>query len=227
MITSQHDTGSQVFQAWKFPGVVVENRPEPCPVLQLDLLFGAAHDILQHAEKQDLDTHLCHLNRRSGAAQWFQRCRLQVSFMTSSTSLDRLLARLEAAKRQFGAAEQRDLPRLIETLGSRRFPDAQSLIRLHEALLFFRAYPPKARVLRLTEELLDTFAARLDRLRRSGDDLEPFEEPDVSGIAGTAFSAIFSYDIARWLAQHYARDIEIDWDATDPALLGPLLSKLN
>jgi len=138
-----------------------------------------------------------------------------------------LLARLEAAKRQFGTPEQRDLPRLLETLGRRRFPDAQSLIRFHEALLFFRAYPPNAQVLRLTEDLLDTFVARVDRLRRSGEDLAPFEEPDVSGIAGTAFSAIFSYDIARWLAEHYAREVDIEWDASDPALLGPLLSGLN
>lgn len=147
--------------------------------------------------------------------------------MKSSTSLDGLLARLEAAKRQFGTPEQRDLPRLLEMLGRRRFPDAQSLIRLHEALLFFRAYPPNARVLSLTEDLLNSFAARVDRLRRAGGDLTPFEEPDVSGIAGTAFSAVFSYDIARWLADHHPSEVQIDWDATDPALLGPLLSKLN
>lgn len=147
--------------------------------------------------------------------------------MKSSTSLERLLDRLEAAKRQFGTPEQRALPSLLETLGRRRFPDAQSLIRVHEALLFFRAYPANARVLRLTEELLDSFAERVDRLRRSGGDLTPFEEPDVSGIAGTEFSAIFSYDLARWLAERHAREVEIDWDATDPALLGPLLSGLN
>ena len=147
--------------------------------------------------------------------------------MKSSSSLERLLDRLEACKRQFGTPEQRDLPRLLETLGRRRFADAPSLIRFHEALLFFRAYPANARVVRLTEELLHSFAARVDRLRRSGGDLTAFEEPDVSGIAGTAFSAIFSYDIARWLAEHQTREVEIDWDATDPALLGPLLSGLN
>ncbi|HEV2448080.1 MAG TPA: hypothetical protein VGS58_19250 [Candidatus Sulfopaludibacter sp.] len=147
--------------------------------------------------------------------------------MKSSSSLERLLDRLEACKRQFGTPEQRALPRLLETLGRRRFPDAHSLIRFHEALLFFRAYPANARVVRLTEQLLDSLAARVDRLRRSGGDLTPFEEPDVSGIAATEFSAIFSYDIARWLAERHAREVDIDWDATDPALLGPLLSGLN
>jgi hypothetical protein len=147
--------------------------------------------------------------------------------MKSPTSLERLLHRLEAAKRLFGAPEQRHLPDLLEALGRRRFPDAPSLIRFHEALLFFRAYPPDARVARLTEALLGSIAARVDRLGRSGGDVTPFEETNVSGIAGTAFSAIFSYDTARWLAEHYSKDVEIDWDAMDPALLGPLLSGLN
>ena len=147
--------------------------------------------------------------------------------MKSPTSLERLLGRLEGAKRQFGTPEQRQLPDLLGALGRRRFPDARSLIRFHEALLFFRAYPPDARVLRLTEDLLGSIAARVERLGRSGGDLTPFEEPDVSGIAATAFSAIFSYDIARWLADGYPRGVDIDWDATDPSLLGPLLAGLN
>jgi len=136
----------------------------------------------------------------------------------------RSLDQLEALKRQFGSDTQRELPAVLESLAARRLPDATALIRFHEALLFFRAYPPNARVLRLAEELLESFASRLARFRG---DAEPFEEPDVSGIAGTAFSAIFSYDIARWLAARFPREVEIDWDATDPALLGPLLAQLN
>ena len=75
--------------------------------------------------------------------------------MPSPTSLDRLLDRLEAAKRLFGAKEQLELPALLGSLGRRRFPDARSLIRLHEALLFFRAYPPNRTVLRIADQMLD------------------------------------------------------------------------
>ena len=46
---------------------------------------------------------------------------------------------------------------------------------------------------------------KITQLRRAGVDLIPFEEPDVSGIAGTAFSALFTYDITRWLAEHHPR----------------------
>jgi len=137
------------------------------------------------------------------------------------------LSDLEAAKRAFGTADHARLPRLLETLGRRRFTDAEDLIRFHEALLFFRAYPVSAAVARLADKLLATIPDRIGRLRRAGADLAPLEEPEVSGIAGTAFSAIFTYDMTRWLAEHHPREIEIDWDGYDAELLGPLLRRLH
>jgi hypothetical protein len=137
------------------------------------------------------------------------------------------LTRLEALKRAFGAPEQAVLTKLLRRLGRARFLDAASLVRFHEALLFFRAYPPKPEVLRLADELLQLMPKKIAQLRRAGADLAPVEEPDVSGIAGTAFSAGFSYEITRWLAEHHPRAIEIDWDGYDAALLGPLLRRLH
>src|SRR5260370_6277735 len=147
--------------------------------------------------------------------------------MESSTSLTRLLDRLEARKRHFGPSGQAGTARLLQSLDRRQFPDAASLIRLHESVLFFRAYPANAEILRLADRLLSTFAERVRTLERSGADLEPFEEPDVSGISGTAFSAIFTYDITRWLATRHPRRVDIDWDAQDPSLPGPLLLRLH
>ncbi len=132
-----------------------------------------------------------------------------------------MLDRLEAAKRHFGAGQESEVAKLLEALGRRRFTDAAGLIRFHEALLFFRAYPPNRTILRLAESLLASIAGRI------AGDLEAFEEPDVSGIAGTAFSAIFTYDIARWLASRHRTAVEIDWEACDPALFGPLLARLH
>ena len=145
--------------------------------------------------------------------------------MPSSNSLERLLDRLEAAKRQFGFKDA--TIQILTALGRRRLPDAQSLIRLHEALLFFRAYPSSARILRLTDRLLASFPQRIALLRRTRADLEPFEQPDVSGISGTGLSAVFTYDIARWLARHYPDEVDIDWEGSDPNLLGPLLARLH
>src|SRR5579862_4528439 len=147
--------------------------------------------------------------------------------MPSSNSLERLLDRLEAAKRQFASAEMDGLAEILSVLDRRRFRDAHSLIRLHETLLFFRAYPPNARILRLTDRLLASFSRRIALLRRSGADLEPLEQPDVAGISGTSLSAVFTYDMARWLARHHADSVDIDWEGSDETLLGPLLSRLH
>src|SRR5207244_474071 len=63
-----------------------------------------------------------------------------------------------------------------------------------------------------SEELLASFHRRVTRLRASGEDVSAFVDPRVSGIAGTAFSAIWSYDIARYLAARYPSRVEIDWE---------------
>jgi hypothetical protein len=147
--------------------------------------------------------------------------------MASDSLLPMELDRLEALKRAFGMDEQAEMPRLLRRLGRARFPDARSLIRFHEALLFFRAYPPNPEVLGLTDELLQLIPKKIAELRRAGADLTPFEEPDVSGIAGTAFSAGFTYEITRWLAERHPKAVEIDWDGYDAALLGPLLRRLH
>jgi len=65
---------------------------------------------------------------------------------------------------------------------------------------------------RLTEELLGSFHQHVTRLRVAGEDVTALVDPQVSGIAGTAFSAIWSYDIARYLAARYPSRVEIDWD---------------
>jgi hypothetical protein len=93
-----------------------------------------------------------------------------------------------------------------------RSGDGESLIRTHEALLFQRAYPKDPREVEEAERLLAGFSERIGQLRAAGVDLTPFEEPEVSGIAGTSFSAIFTYPIARWLARAHPGEVEIDWD---------------
>jgi hypothetical protein len=137
--------------------------------------------------------------------------------MTQDTSLDRLLTQLEEDKRDFSPAASARLSMLLARLERRRFPDAASLIRFHEALLFLRAYPRTPELLRLTEDLLASFGERVARLRAAGGDFDPFEEPEVSGIAGTGFSAIFSYDVARRLAALEPDRVHIDDDCFEPA----------
>lgn len=90
--------------------------------------------------------------------------------------------------------------------------DAQSLIKAHERLLFFRAYPENAKVLKQVEQSLKRIKARAAELGEAEVDLSPLDDPEVSGIAGTSVTSNFSYALVRWLANEYPNQISIDWD---------------
>jgi hypothetical protein len=131
---------------------------------------------------------------------------------TLDAALATTLDRLAGLMRRFEPGNSLRAQKLLAQLGRRRFPDAASLIRFHEILLFLCAYPHTPAMRRMSEELLASFHKRVSRLRDSGADISAFADPPVSGIAGTAFSAIWGYDIARCLAARYPSRVEIDWD---------------
>jgi hypothetical protein len=127
-------------------------------------------------------------------------------------SIEQLLERLDELKRPGGERARARLTRVLKQTARRKFTDAESLIRFHELTLYLRAYPQSASLLTETEKILNTFAARVERLRAAGADLTPFEQTDVSGIAGTGFSAVFGYDITRWLAHAHPSRVSLLWD---------------
>lgn len=144
----------------------------------------------------------------------------------TSDALERLLDRLEESKRRFGARPRIRTQRLLALLGQRRFTDAQSLIRFHEILLFLRAYPQTPNILRQVENALSSFERRVELLRSAGADLSPLEEVEVSGIAGTSLTAVFSYHIVRWMVRHHPAKVAIDWEGyTNEARLGATLPR--
>ncbi len=126
-----------------------------------------------------------------------------------------LLDRLDEWKRRFGPPETGRLERLLAAAAKHRVRDAAGLIRLHETLLFLRAYPRTLQVARLADAILFAFADRVARLRAAGVDLEPFAEPEVSGIAGTDLTAVFSFEVARSLVERHGRAVHLAWDAHD------------
>jgi hypothetical protein len=133
-----------------------------------------------------------------------------------------LLARLEACKGKFGRDAAREVLALLERAEQTRFRDPQELIRLHETVLFLRAYPQSAQVLRHADRILFSFGERLRGLPR-----EHFEYSDVSGIAGTGLTTNFSYPFAKSLAGRHPDSVRIDWQQYQHAdRLGPILARL-
>jgi hypothetical protein len=130
-------------------------------------------------------------------------------------TVKRLLDALDELKHDFTGDNSHRIEKLLPQLSRRRFSDAESLIRLHEILLFMRAYPRNKALLDYSETALASIGERVGTLLEQGADQWPFGDPDVSGIAETELTGIFTYDVARHLARHHAHRISIDWEGYD------------
>ncbi len=125
---------------------------------------------------------------------------------------NRLLDQLDELKPQFGGNQEQKIERILSRIARQKFSDAESLIRFHEILLFIRAYPQTAGILRQVEETLSSFGDRVRVLQDLGADLSPLDNPEVSGIAGTYVTDTFTYNIVRWLFERHPAQVKFDWE---------------
>jgi hypothetical protein len=133
-----------------------------------------------------------------------------------SGRVETLLANLEEARRLRPSGGR--VEKAIHAAARAQLPDAESLLRFHEAVLFLRAYPQTRGVFAQAERALASIPGRVARLERAGADLSQLDTPEVSGIARTAVTTDYSYDVVRWLAERHPGRVGIDWEgfsATD------------
>jgi hypothetical protein len=128
-----------------------------------------------------------------------------------TSKLNSVLDALEQSKRRFGDGDRTTLEAL-RFLAKAKFNDAEELIRFHEALLFFRAYPPSSRVLNVVDANLKKFDEHVSTLQESDADLSSLDAPEVSGITRGSVTSNFSYPIVRWLAATHPSQLSIDWE---------------
>jgi plasmid stabilization system protein ParE len=127
---------------------------------------------------------------------------------------------------QFGPEAAQRTTALLQQLLRTEVREPAELIRLHEIVLFLRAFPQDATVARLCDEVLHSFADRMaDQEEAAAAGL--FDDPEVSGIAGTVVSTNFSHQFARSLAARHGSAISIDWENFPrPDRLGSILGRL-
>jgi hypothetical protein len=122
------------------------------------------------------------------------------------------LSQLEAAKHWREPKSGAKVLRLLNSLTTTKFKDATSLIRFHDALLFLRAFPHDAAVMRKADVLLHGIGRQLEQLLASGTNTGEFEPEAVSGIAGTTLTDAFTYEVADWLSTKHGEEVSADWD---------------
>ena len=130
--------------------------------------------------------------------------------------LDHQLAELEAMRYRFDRNEAAEILELLHALADANFPDPPLLIRFHEALLFLRAFPQSAAILRAAERILNNFHRKVEALRKAGANMDAFDPLEVSGIAGTTMEDTLSFDVALWLIRRMPGKVEIAWDNYEP-----------
>jgi hypothetical protein len=129
-----------------------------------------------------------------------------------SATLQRLLSRLDNARRTYGPHEAKRVERLLGRLRSVRLSDTESLLRWHDALLFLRAFPQSRNVARIADDLLATTSARVAKLKKRGADLSLLDDESVSSIAGSEIVESWEFPIAAWLAHKYPDNVSIYWE---------------
>ena len=143
-----------------------------------------------------------------------------------------LLEQLEARKRAYGPGCAREVERLLTAWRGAQFDDAQSLIRFHDTLLFLRAFPQSTEVARLSDELLATVEPQVKKLLDSPANAEIFDDESVSGIAGTAITNTWTYQLAAQIAVRYRKHARAKWNVDEryrqmTTVLPPLLPLLD
>jgi hypothetical protein len=126
-------------------------------------------------------------------------------------------SQVEAARHWREPRSGARIEKLLKALNVRGLRDSETLMRVHDALLFLRAFPQRAGVVRESERLLAGISTAVSRLRNSGADMEAFDDERVSGIAGTTLTDTFTYEVASWLAGRFGDDLSALWDVDEQA----------
>ncbi len=130
-----------------------------------------------------------------------------------------IVERLEVMRCRFGFEAAREIEALLDAAHTSKVTGVDSIGRLHETLLFLRAYPASRSVLRKADRLLHEFARRIE-------DVDAQTAGEISGLAGTRISAIFSHEVARRLTARHRRRFSLNWEGYEaPASLSPVLLK--
>jgi hypothetical protein len=128
--------------------------------------------------------------------------------MGERASVATQLRRLECLRDEFGPEAAAKKRRLIASIARRRLRSAGQVLRFHEVLCFWRAYPDDPATLAAVERVLRRFPRRAD-LRRHAEELAG------SGIGGTAIRFSFFHVMADWLAERWPDRLRVDWESCE------------
>jgi hypothetical protein len=127
-------------------------------------------------------------------------------------TFEKALEQVNSLKKQFSQNSAARILSVLKRAAKLRISDADSLLRLHELLLFVRAHPHNAAVLKQADAMLKAIPQLVSKLQTLEVDLSVLEHPEASGIAGLSVTDNFSFPIVSWLAQRKPSQVSFYWD---------------
>ncbi|MEP7181805.1 MAG: hypothetical protein ABI886_06440 [Betaproteobacteria bacterium] len=129
---------------------------------------------------------------------------------------------LRAALTQFGGSTAAAKTAALGACARRALDDPEVLIAYHDALLFALAYPETAALRNSARRELRRVAGATRALVESGP-ARVRSRLENTGLAWSALTINFGWDIARWLVERFPRHAELDQFGVDGARLAAVL----
>jgi len=121
-----------------------------------------------------------------------------------------LIDQLVILRGQYDRRSVGRLENVLNRLQGFRPADAEQLVRVHDAVLFLRAFPPSRAIAALADRWLSGAGGHVERLKAAGADLSLFDDERFSGMAGTALRDTFTYEVSRWLVTRHGDQVHAD-----------------
>jgi hypothetical protein len=127
-----------------------------------------------------------------------------------------LLRRLDHLRTNFAPGTAREKRSVLDKLRRTSIGRPSDLLKYHDLLSFYRAYPDNKTIMSLVEREFRTFRKRVDSLRSR-------HYLDNTGIIGTTTRYSYSFEMVQLLQAWYSRDMAIDWKESPAGLADDLL----
>jgi len=134
------------------------------------------------------------------------------------------IAALRAAALRFGAEHRVAKARALATASSAELTEPDVLLAYHDCLLCLAAYPETRDLLDATRRELRRVGAAARALYSTGPSRTRAKLANT-GLAGTEVTINFGWDIARWLADRFPRNADIDSFGDDGVPPQPILAE--
>lgn len=148
----------------------------------------------------------------------------------SSRPIRALLKELASLSRTFDSTAARRRMAIVSGLKRSKITRPSDLKDYHDLLCFMVAHPDHRKLLALVESELRGFGKRIAHYKAVTRDRHA-EKLHNSGIVDTTTTHLYSYELARLLLRHHAKDMSMDWEINEetveaalPGILPPLVA---